>query len=491
MQLSDKILKPIIETKYLHVENTDRYRTIIRFFYLQYEKLTYWMYAEEVLEELQQHEYFREYTLEQCQQDLNTLKEWRNLFAMQDTRKVTTIEEFKNKKFRYQLSEYSVEIERMVIRLENLQIEGNSLEPTLLERIREGIHKFDKIWTDEAEAVYGWWSTLNNDFISLNQNYQDYMRDLNSLKAEEMMKTKAFLVFKDKLIDYLRGFVKSLQYNVGKIEAFLQTVESEKLETVFEKILQYERSIPRLDYEISDDQIMERIKGRYESIRHWFSGGEGQAAEAETVFDLANDIIRKITRYAAQIGEQSGNSANRKSEYAKIAEMFYKCSDIRKAHCLSAEVFGFDAVMHLKGDFPRTTESINSGVYDEEPAAVRLVPRTRHYKEKSAKTPITDRSEEKKQAREAVLMRLEREKQMLDSYIKDGVLDFKNLPVIEPEVRGTFLVWLSKALENGGRTAKTENGLVYRVEEPKNHEYHVLRCTDGEFYMPEYRIIFS
>ena len=42
------------------------------------------------------------------------------------------IEEFKNKKFRYQMSEYSVEIERLVIRLENLFVEGASLEPTLL-----------------------------------------------------------------------------------------------------------------------------------------------------------------------------------------------------------------------------------------------------------------------------------------------------------------------------------------------------------------------
>ncbi len=59
-----------------------------------------------------------------------------NLVTIQDTRKVATIEEFKNKKFRYQLSEATVvEIERMVIRVENLFIESSSLEPTLLERL--------------------------------------------------------------------------------------------------------------------------------------------------------------------------------------------------------------------------------------------------------------------------------------------------------------------------------------------------------------------
>ena len=56
------------------------------------------------------------------------LTEWKNLNTIQDTRKVSSIEEFKNKKFRYQMSEYSVEIKRLVLRLENLLIEGASLD---------------------------------------------------------------------------------------------------------------------------------------------------------------------------------------------------------------------------------------------------------------------------------------------------------------------------------------------------------------------------
>ena len=114
------------------------------------------------------------------------LTEWKNLNTLQDTRRVSSIEEFKNKKFRYQMSEYSVEIERLVIRLENLLIEGGSLEPTLLERIRLNVERFPKMDAEAADVVYGWWNDLNNDFIRLNQNYQDYIRDLNSVKAEEI-----------------------------------------------------------------------------------------------------------------------------------------------------------------------------------------------------------------------------------------------------------------------------------------------------------------
>lgn len=110
MRIDETLKKPMVEAKYLNVDNTDRYRPIIRLFYLNYEKLKYWMYQEEVYEELKQDPYFSEYTPEQCQQDLTALAGWGNLITIQDTRKVSTIEEFKNKKFRYQLSEATVSV---------------------------------------------------------------------------------------------------------------------------------------------------------------------------------------------------------------------------------------------------------------------------------------------------------------------------------------------------------------------------------------------
>ena len=145
MKVQDTLRKPMLEVKYLNVDNTDRYRPIIRLFYLNYEKLKYWLYQEEVYEALKEDLYFREYTPEQCQQDLAALVSWGNLVTIQDTRRVSTIEEFKNKKFRYQLSEVAVEIERMVIRVENMFIESSSLEPTLLERIRISLGKISEM----------------------------------------------------------------------------------------------------------------------------------------------------------------------------------------------------------------------------------------------------------------------------------------------------------------------------------------------------------
>lgn len=491
MNIHEKLRKPVMEAKYLNVENTDRYRSIIRLFYLNYEKLKYWMYQEEVFAELTEDAYFSDYTMEQCQQDLAALKEWGNLATIQDTRRVTSIEEFKNKKFRYQLTETAVEVERMVIRLENLFIEGSSLEPTLLESLRISISRIEEMAEESTEKVYGWWNDLNNDFIRLNQNYQDYMRELNSVKAEEMMKTKAFLIFKDRLIEYLRSFVKSLQRNAAAIEQSLKKTQEESVRRILEKVTAYELSIPRMDVEVDEQQIYERMEGRLDNIRNWFVGEGGKESESVKVFDATNEVIRRITRYAARLSEQNNSGANRREEYRKLAELFAGCKDIDDAHKLSAAVFGIEKPLHLRGDFVRETESINSGVYDERPHEITVTPRVRTYREKAKRSGIIDRTAEKEAVRQALAVRLAQERRLLESYIHDGRLEFAALPEITPQIRDIFLSWLSKGLESRTHRAKTEDGQTYRVELARAEETCVLSCTDGTFCMPAYTIIFD
>lgn len=75
MQVSDKLIRPLTEAKYLNADNVSRYRCIMRIFFEHYEKLKYWLYQEEVYEEMIQDPFFADYRMEQCQQDLMMLTE--------------------------------------------------------------------------------------------------------------------------------------------------------------------------------------------------------------------------------------------------------------------------------------------------------------------------------------------------------------------------------------------------------------------------------
>ena len=491
MQVTEKLTRSLTEAKYLNADNADRYRSIMRIFYENYEKLKYWMYQEEVYAEMTADSYFADYRMEQCQQDLAVLTEWKNLNTIQDTRRVSSIEEFKNKKFRYQMSEYSVEIERLVIRLENLFVEGASLEPTLLERIRINIERFSKMEREDPTTVYTWWNDLNNDFIRLNQNYQDYIRDLNSVKAEEMMRTKEFLVFKDRLVEYLRNFIKGLQKNVGVIEETLRLLDAKLLQNVLDKVNDYEMSIPRMDVEVSREMIEEKTKGRFESIRNWFVPGEGRENEAERLFDATNEIIRRITRYAAQLSEKNALGANRREEYRKAAEIFLRCKNMDEAHKMSAMVFGLERPYHLMAEVERVTDSMNGSVYEEPPAEFILKPRVRTYREKSERTSIRDSAEEKAQARKQAVEQMKRDWKRIRELECGGRIDFARLPVIEPRVREILLKWLSDALEDADYTAKTEDGREFVLDITHADEKCVVRCEDGNFTMPKMSIVFQ
>ena len=491
MQVSDKLIRPLTEAKYLNADNVSRYRCIMRIFFENYEKLRYWMYQEDIYEEMIKDPFFADYRPEQCQQDLAMLVEWKNLNTIQDTRKVASIEEFKNKKYRYQMSEYSVEIERLVLRLENLFIEGASLEPTLLERIRREIERFPEMAEVDGNEVYTWWTDLNNDFVRLNQNYQDYIRDLNSVKAEEMMHTKEFLVFKDRLIEYLRSFIKGLQRNVGVIEESLRSQKEEVRETVFGKIIEYELLIPRMEVEISRPMIEEKIRGRFQSIYNWFVGAEGAENEAGKMFDATNEIIRRITRYAAQLSEKNALGANRKEEYKKAAELFLRCNDLSEAHKMSAMVFGIEHPWHLAGDLIRETDSMNQGVYEEVPLQFTLKPRVRTYREKSKRSGIRESAEQKQETRRKLLQKQKEEMQKLQQLEKKGRIDFAELPVLEPRIREILLKWLSDAMEDADFTARTDDGRRYVLDRTHAGEKCVVHCEDGNFTMPRMAIVFQ
>ena len=108
------------ETRNLSADNYTVYRTIMRIFYLEHQKMHYQMDRDTVLVLLRGQTVFADYTPEQLTLDLQQLVKWKNLTPIQDPRKPRTIAEFKNKQYQYMMSQTAIEIERLTITLENL-----------------------------------------------------------------------------------------------------------------------------------------------------------------------------------------------------------------------------------------------------------------------------------------------------------------------------------------------------------------------------------
>lgn len=493
MEITETLTKQITETSYLTTENTKRYRPILRYFYEQYEKINYMLYKEDVWNYLKSKPNFENYTPETCEADLTALVNWGNLSAIQDTNNVSTVEEFKHRKFRYQLTEYAVEIERLVIKLENLHIEGASLEPKLIERIKEEIKAIEKTSLKDENDVISLWENLNNDFKRLNQDYQDYIKTFYNVKLEEVAKSKQFIIYKNDLVRYLREFIKLLQDNSYAIEETIKTMNKTTEENFLEKVYLGQKKrvrIDKLDEEINEEEMKKRNKEKWENLKKWFIGSNVRASEVEKINEKTTEIIRKITRIANQIAEAKGNVSNKKAEYKKICELFSKTQYIEEAHKLSSVVFGMFNTRHIRGNFIRETDSINSSLIEEKSNEYEVKPRIREYREKQSKTAIIDKTKEKQEQIERYFKQIEEEKKELQKYIQNGKIEIKNLPTIKSSFRKTLLKWISKASQMVSKEIVIEDGRKIKLIYPKNNERCVLNCEDGKMDMPAFELEF-
>lgn len=486
-------LVAINETSYLSVPNASIYRKIMRYFYREYEKMNFQLYKEDIYKLLKEESEFADYTVNQLETDLEALVKWKNLTPIQDPGKVYTIADYKNKQYRYTMSEYAVEIERLTVRLENIFMESGNLSTNFFVRLEKSLEDAEIMKNASLKEVNEWWNLLQEDFKRLNQNYQDYLRDFYSGKTEHLMKSVEFVLHKDKFIKYLQEFVQELQHHSKRIEQILiqqlQIIEDD----ILEKVIQSERDIPHAFLEMHgnlEPNIRENVMGKWNSLKLWFIDAPGRECESRRVLKITNDVIGSIIQNAALIVQLQNWGISRKDDYQKFLDMFLKCENMNDAHCLSAHVFGIQKIQHFKASCPREEDGINNSVYEENPVEFYVKPHNRTYREKRDKRGFYDKSIEKMLQREAYLAGIEKQKEIVMHYIKNKKIAFSNIdePVSEM-TKNMFLQWIAMANMSSQKIGQTEFGQEYRLIQEEGT--CVLRCEDGDLTMPAYIMEFK
>ena len=483
-------LIPIKEAAYLTAQNADKYRCIMRVFYLEYQRIRFQLYKEEIMELLQKvfPEDFSEYSMDQLKLDLQALVEWKNLTPFQDPKRVYTIEDYKNKQFRYAMSEASVEIERMAVKLENLYLEPANLSTNYFTRMEQALEQMSSLKREENRKVSEWWNNLQEDFKCVNQNYQDYLREFYSGRSEKILKSIEFVIHKDRFISYLEEFIRELQLHSERIAGILRRLETETVSAVLEKAVAAELEIPRPLSEQQEDLesvIRDNITGKWKALYRWFLPVDGYPSECSRVLDITNEIIQKIIQNAALIVQLQNWGISRKTDYIRYIDMFLESETLNDAHRLAAHVFGIQHLRHFKVNTDRQTDSIFSSTFEEDPVEFLLTPRIRTYRPRIEKNGYMDRELEKAQKRTEYLRKVEKVRQMVNRYIKGNRLTVSDITDVVPEsVRTTLLRWISLANMTQSGTGITEYGRSFVLK--KNEGNCILHCEDGDLKMPDY-----
>lgn len=484
----EQTFKKVPEATYLSTGKASHYRAILRFFYEQHERLREFLMPEEVLSHLQQLDSFSDYTLEELQADLAALVEWKNLIAHQETGKVRTVEEFKKKRYRYQVTPYTVEFERMLIQFEeNSEQFSGSLEKTQFERFFDILTKVSGERKSAAESAQ-LWDDLLTYFKKITQNTSDYFAYLRSEDATEQMKSEAFYLYKDQFTRYLREFILHLQRTAASIQDAMGQMDRSLMRSFFERVSEHEEQVCRFDRKLGRQEMIDEFEATWQNVKAWFLGSGAAESQYENVLYQTNEAINRMTRIIQRLGERSRIQHSRKEDYLHLANWFLRLKDLSSAHKLSAVAFGVSHTRHLYSDHV-PTDDIYVDVWEEEPMVHERTPITRDYRGKSKSSPLDNHEKDKQKTVEAYKKQIEHEKTLIHQLLDEGQIELERVAEVEPFVRKTFLLWIGKAMTKEDRTIKTEYGDLVRVDIDQKRRIY-LHSKDGILEMPAARFVF-
>jgi uncharacterized protein (TIGR02677 family) len=491
--MQESLLKPIVETSYLNTQNVGRYRCIMRYFYEQHQRLRYWLKPQDIFEGVIALNLLDEdYTLDQCQKDLNQLVEWGNLMPRHDGGRSATVEEYLRKKFRYQMTPYAVEIERLVSGLEKIRGYGGSLEPSLFENIAGNLNRLEResgqFPAGEAVAL---WEKTYGDFVKLTENASDYIASLQSTKVEELMLTEAFLAYKDSVTHYLQDFIQGLQRYAYKIEAALAFMEPVIVDTFLVNVQRDLAARPQLDEPVTPEEQLQRLQLEWQSMVRWFAGQENEPSDVYFLEQTTKDTIARIVRSALRIQEKHRMGVSRRRELDYLGKWFFTLETLDAAHLLAAHVFGLYRCRHFQGIDQKDSDNADMSMWQAAPNIRELRSRSRKRLRDTGTGSIKNRQERQQKAREDFLLTQQEVQAVLQDYLARQEVSIAELGPVSARERYYLLYWIGRCMTNKSRRILTPEGIGITLQMSAGGERAVLVCDDGELEMPNYLLTFS
>ena len=483
----DYNFKKVPEATYLTTEKSDKYRAILRFFYRQHALLKESLTPEEVLSYLVKIPQFESYSIDELKSDLSSLTTWGNLRAQQDSGRVNSIEDFQNKRFRYTITPYTVEFERMLVRFESdSENFSGSLEKNQFDRFEQILISIKGFFSEnnlknKADDAHQIWEDLKTYFKKITENTSDYFAYLRSENANEHMQSDAFLVYKDRFTSYLRDFTKALYRCVASIQSIMNNLSNSHMSRFFEAVGQHELTIFRFEEIILEDVIKESLM-TWDNIKSWFIDDINGDSQYNNVLKQTNEAIRRLTAIVSRLGERNRRGISRKDDYLHLASWFLNTENIDDAHKLSSVVFGVSHTKHIYSDYD-SSDDIYIDAWEEEPMDYG-----RNYRDSTKRVAVRasamiDNNAEKEAYRQQYLKMQQEEQEIIESYRTGNEIIVENLPIVEPFIRKLFLSWIGKAMVSKDGIIKTEYGDEVKVILDQNRQISLI-AKDGHMTMP-------
>ncbi|ARU61514.1 TIGR02677 family protein [Tumebacillus avium] len=484
------LVEQITEAKYLAQDNTDRYRPIIRYLFEQHEIYRYQIFKKEIYEHMKSSYPDVKYTEEEVEQDLKMLVKWGNLIERQDNRTNKTIAEIKQKNFRYQLTPLTVEFERTLTGWESKEnTSRGALDRAIFDRLLGILKRIVETHSslDDAE-LHTTWSELFHWFNELSKNTVDFFADTEHLEKSMSQQSESFQQQKTVFIEYLKGFIITMQRRAPLIEGVLTQADPQAVEMIITRLVQYRlNEMISLGEKRSEADQKTALLKQWQRLQDWFASRRSEDSEQNQLRQQTARTIQKLTRLLVRNDDRQLAGRNRQNDYLYLARKFLQTSDLAEAHQLSACVFGLSNLRHFVG--VETKSEQEASLWERQPDVHTTKPnclRGGHGKRVTGE--VTDRSAEK----DAILKDRQEEgrfeEELLTMLQKNQTIAVGELGLLHPKARRVILDWIAKSsrIEKGGRKGMCR-GLHFTITRRSDRPVQMV-CLDGTLTLPDYLI---
>lgn len=481
----------IKETKYLSEDKADIYRPICRVLFqktaLEFQGSMYTV--SEILTDLKQRPEFEgrfiDLTEKELDDSLKSLEKWGNVLGHQDTSKAKRIEELKNRRSLYSITDITIELERMIEGLQNsLQsIRGIEFERHIPDRLMEELDKL-KNWKEgqnlDLRIV---WKELMDRFKSLQTESSNFFAQISrSSSNEDLMRTDSFLAYKEKFVQMLRNFVLVIMDKQDKVRRYFQEISDERIQCIVDHIVTKEA-----ETDITGDFHVEESRfarlSEWQGLKGWFVEVNGKRPGVRFLIDQAKNTIVRVVKIAEQITDRYNHFKSRKNDCLQLARLFASARTIEESHRLSAYVFGVQQTFHLYA-MPKLSDDHHDTVWEYDPYEITINKNTPGRRAGRIKHAL-----EENPFKEYALLKEHQEQQaIIRRYINelsaDGKIVFEELPVLHPIIRNTLLDLIGQASASSKKIARTDVGVKFRLKE-RSDRWIPVRFRDGTLTMKD------
>ncbi|MEW9674903.1 TIGR02677 family protein [Lentibacillus sp. L22] len=501
MKLEQRMLSPFVKAKYLSEPNYRRYTSIIHYLYQQHE----YYYGPPALQgDIFNHiiendtlQLFTDYTEKQLDEDLKQLEEWGNVVSHADNSRVSKIQDYNRSRLRYQCTDETIEIERMLEKLDGQihRIKG-SLDSKMVSSLAALVLQFQKmafdspLSKDERSEFNELWTDMIKRFKTLREEASDYLGIIQSRNIEEAMQSKDISAFRVKFTTYLTDFIIALQNNTFIMEYALKDIQNRGLvDRAIKELIIYQKDKPNLEEEIKDEEMAEIYQMQWNGIQKWFVQDEYGERYVNYLLKQTNETISKFMKFLEQLTEREQQMKSRKHEFLHLAKLFEEEENFD--NCL--QMFG--AITNIENP-PHFFSERNQEIYPDE-TIIEQGPETKALNNvktagvrKKKQIAVIEPSDEDKQLLEDLRRQKAYEEEQLAAFTQRGRVELGKIEKVESFILHAILEWISKANSTKTKRGKTDNGVKYYIKRNSN-QLITVQTTEGTLTMDDYVINFE